>query len=120
MLIKLLFISMGLVTLANCAGVTLTDSMWCGSLAQAGAFCSHTMTDDTLSMTLPEFAAWWDDLSDPKVATSVSTLAEWKGDIEKLCTFENVCSIQVQQQVDAVYNKIAAAHATAKAVVRHK
>jgi hypothetical protein len=65
-------------------------------------------------MTLAQFATYWDDLSDPKVATSVSTLAEWKADIEKLCTFSNACTAQVQAQVTAVYNKIAAAHATAK------
>jgi hypothetical protein len=104
--------------LNSCAGITVTDSMWCGSLASQGAYCSHTLTNATETMTLAQFAAYWDDLSDPKVATSVSTLAEWKADIEKLCTFSNACSAQVQAQVTAVYNKISAAHATAKKVVK--
>ena len=105
------------VLLSSCAGVTVKDSEWCGSLGAQGAFCSHTLTNATESMTLQQFAVWWDDASDPKVATSVSTLADWKADIEKLCTFTNACSAQVQAQVAAVYNKISAAHATAKKVI---
>lgn len=106
------------LSLVSCAGVTVKDSVWCGSLGAEGAFCSHTLTNETKSMTLQQFAVWWDDLSDPKVATSVSTLAEWKADIEKLCSFTQACTSDVKSQVDAIYNKISAAHKTAKKVTK--
>jgi len=64
-------------------------------------------------MTLQQFAAWWDDLADPKVATSAQTLADWKADIEKLCTYSGDCTAQVQAQVTAFAAKLNAAHAAA-------
>lgn len=65
-------------------------------------------------MSLQEFAVWWDDTSDPKVATSARTLAEWKGDIEKLCSNQNICTAEVEEAVETFYAKIVAAQATAK------
>jgi hypothetical protein len=104
------------IHLSGCAGVTLTDSEWYGSLGAQGAFGSHTLTNQTETLTLQQWSQKWVDLSHPLVCTSVDTLAEWKGDLEKLCTYSNACSAQVQAQVTAVYNKITAAHATAKKV----
>ena len=59
-------------------------------------------------MTLEEFAAYWDDLSDPKVTMPISLLLNWKGAIEKLCTDvgEGVCSAQMETQVNALSQKI--------------
>jgi hypothetical protein len=57
-------------------------------------------------MTLQEFALWWDDLSDPKVATSISTILDWKADIEKLCNISQDCSAQLQSQVSTLVTKI--------------
>lgn len=54
---------------------------------------------------------WWDDLSDPKVATSISTITDWKADIETLCTNTGECSAQTEAQVNALYIKISTAHA---------
>jgi len=60
-------------------------------------------------MTIQQFAAWWVDLKDPKVATSVSTLLDWKADIEKLCTISGDCTAAAQAQVTAFAAKINAA-----------
>ncbi len=95
-----------LLFLSACAGVVITDSMWCGSLASEGAACFHTLTNDSESMNLQQFAAWWDDLSDPKVATSIATLTDIKADIEKLCSFNNVCTYDMTAQVTALAAKV--------------
>lgn len=58
-------------------------------------------------MNLQEFVTWWDDLSDPKIATSSSTLADIKADIEKLCSFEKICTKEVQAAVSALSEKVA-------------
>jgi hypothetical protein len=69
-------------------------------------------------MNLQQFAAWWDDLSDPKVATSISTITDWKADIEKLCTDTNACSVETQAQVNSLYTKLSQAHKAASKVIK--
>lgn len=85
--------------------------MFCGSLGASGASCAHLLTNDTQMMTLQQFAVWWDDLSDPKVATSISTIEDWKADIETLCTDTQACSAQTLAQVNALISKVSKAHA---------
>ena len=103
----------GVLLLNACVQVPITDSMWCGSLGASGASCAHTLTDQTQQMSLQEFAVWWNDLSNPKVATTLAALTELKADLEKLCTFSGDCSVQTQTAVEAAYAKVAAAHAAA-------
>jgi len=105
--------------LANCADVQINNHYFCGSLGAGGAACSWFMPDDQhqpYNMTLQEFAAWWDDLSDPKVATELSTILDWKADIEQLCTDVNACSDATVMQVDNLINKIQSAETAAKKV----
>lgn len=106
-------ISTASLLLTNCPGVQLKDHEWCGSLASDGAACFHELTSDTRQMNLQQFVTWWDDLSDPKVATPSSTLADIKADIEKLCSFESVCTVQVKQAVTALSAKVSAVQAKA-------
>ena len=110
-----LFILTGLLLLLpSCTSVTLTDSIWCGSLGPLGATCFHSMTTDTESLTLQQWAQVWDNLDNPQVCTSASTLAEWKQDIEELCSYEQDCTVDVQEAVDTFYNKISAASQAAE------
>lgn len=96
--------------LLSCANVPLTDHEFCGSLGPSGASCAHFLTNETRNMDLQEFAAWWDDLKDPKVATKLSTITDWKGIIEKLCNDESgVCSEDLQKQVDSMVDELSAA-----------
>ena len=83
-----------------------------------GASCFHTMTTATETLTLQQWAVAWDDLSNPQVCTQAATLADWKNDIEQLCTFEQDCTVDVQQAVDTFYAKISAAHAAATKAVK--
>lgn len=103
--------------LPRCANVTIADHEFCGSLGAQGAFCAHLLTNDTRTLSLQQFAAYWDDLTDPKVATSISTITDWKADIENLCTDSGDCSEQMEAQVNTLYNKISAAHAAATKAV---
>lgn len=97
--------------LNSCAQVPITDHEFCGSLGTQGAYCSHLLTNQSRTLTLEQFGAYWTDLNDPKVATELSTITEWKGDIEKLCTISQDCSAQIQSQVNALYIKVSTAHA---------
>lgn len=68
-------------------------------------------------MTLTDFVSWWDDLSDPKVATPASTLADLKDDIEKLCSFEKICTMEVQTAVKQLSAKVSTIQSQAKKVM---
>lgn len=105
-LIRLLLISTALLHLSSCANVPIADAEFCGSLGSQGAYCAHLLTNDTRTMTLQEFAAYWNDTKNPKVATSISTITAWKADIEKLCTETGSCSVQLQAKVNALYSKL--------------
>jgi len=97
--------------------VPLKDHEWFGSLGANGAFGSHEFTSETETLNLQQWSAKWVDLKNPLVCTYVQTLADYKYDLETLCTDEpGVCSEQVQAKVTALYNKITAAHATAKQI----
>lgn len=104
-----------LLGLGGCAQVQIKDSEWYGSLGILGAAGFHTLTNDTERLNIQQWAVKWDDLQHPLVCTSVDTLADWKGDIEKLCSFNsNECTYQVQQAVNAFYAKISAATGAAQ------
>jgi hypothetical protein len=94
--------------LSECTSISIQNHQFCGSLGVQGAACSWFMPDSThpdSRLDLQGFAVYWNDLSDPKVATSLSTITDWKADIEKLCTVTNDCSVQVQAKVNALYTK---------------
>jgi hypothetical protein len=99
---------MGLLALllSSCARVTIKDSVWYGSLGAAGAAEEHTLTSDSATLTLAQWAAKWDDLSNPMVCTLYSTFSEWKADIEKLCSYSNDCDYQTQQQIQELFEKL--------------
>lgn len=102
-------IGMGLLLL-SCTQIPITDEPWFGSLGPTGAYGFHTLTNEIEDLTLPQWAAKWDDLSNPQgpiVCTYTSVLAGIKGSLEKLCSFEkNVCSIQIQNDIQAVSMKL--------------
>lgn len=104
-----------LVFLSGCAGAVLTDHEGFGSLGIEGASVFHTLTPETGQLTIEEWAARWDDLDHPLVCFGTEMLAEWKGDLEKLCSVEP-CTVKMKDAVDAFYAKVKAANdAAAKA-----
>lgn len=107
-----------LLAMCGCAQVPVNDSIFIGSLGVNGGALFHTLNTDSRVLTLPEFAQRWNDLSDPLVCTNSSTFAEWKSDIEKLCSFENVCTTNMQEAVDTFYAKIKAANAAAQKAIK--
>lgn len=114
----LLISTVGALLLSSCTNVQLKDHELCGSLAVRGAACYHIFTDESRKMNLQEFAAWWNDLKDPKVATSISTITDWKGAVEKLCTDTGQCTVEVQKKVNDLYKKLSTAHSAALKAVQ--
>lgn len=89
-----------LLTVSGCKRITITDSIWIGSLGPEGGVIIHTLASPApQTVTLEEFSALWDDLSNPMICTSASTFATWKENIEKLCSFDNVCSYNDKQAI---------------------
>lgn len=111
----LLSIGMALPLLVSCTGVTISDEIWCGSLGPEGAVCFHTLTNDTETMTLQQFAVWWDDTTDPKVATSTKNLLAIKSAIEKFCSDET-CSYDMTAQVNSISQKLNSAISAAQPI----
>ena len=99
----------GLILLLSCQNVVIKDSEWCGSLGASGAACFHTLTPAYEILDLQQFASRWTDLKNPLVCTDSSTLADWKADIEKLCSYDQNCTPEVQAQVNLFYDKLEAA-----------
>lgn len=92
--------------LSSCASVTISDHEVCGSLGIQGAACYHLLTDQSRTMNLTQFAAYWNDLTDPKVVTPLSTITDLEATIEKLCTDDNVCTQAIQDQVAQLKIKV--------------
>jgi hypothetical protein len=106
---------MALPLLSNCTSIAIQDHEVCGSLGPQGAACYHLLTNDSRTLSLTQFAQYWDDMTDPKVATSISTITDWKGDIEQLCSAQQgICSVTLQAQATALVSKMNAAIAAAK------
>ncbi len=104
-----------LLSLDACTSIPINDHEFCGSLGANGASCWYLLTNENEQMSLQQFAVWWDDLKDPKVATSVSTLMDWKGDIEQMCTITSDCTKGQLAQVSALGSKMNTAIVKAKA-----
>ncbi len=109
---------LSLSLLLNCTQVPIKDSVFTGSLGVDGGAVFHTLTTDSEVITLQQFAKRWNDLSDPLVCTTSSTFADWKADIEKLCSFSNYCTTDMQTAVDTFYSKITAADNAAKSALK--
>jgi hypothetical protein len=107
---------MGLLALNACKTVTIDDSIWYGSLGSQGAVAEHVLQSGSTVITLEQFAALWDNTSDPLICTNSSVFAAWKSDLEKLCSDSNDCSYDDTQTINAVtqkMGKILKAHKTA-------
>lgn len=68
-------------------------------MGSLGASCFHTLTSD--KRDIPKTA--WDDIRFGQVCTDAANLADTKAVIEKLCSMTNVCTFEVQQQLDAFF-----------------
>lgn len=90
------FIGMALL-LSACGTVTIKDSEWFGSLGSQGAAGFHTLTPASETLDLTQWATKWNDLSNPMICTQASTFADWKADIEKLCSKNTHCIYQAEQ-----------------------
>jgi len=111
-----LFIGMAacLTLLPSCSKVIISDSVWTGSLGAQGGIQVHTLANvQSTTITLAQFAALWDNLSDPLICTNSSVFASWKEDLEKLCSDTNKCSYddsQAIQKVSKVMTRILKEH----------
>jgi hypothetical protein len=95
-----------LTSLTGCKHITITDSIWYGSLGSQGAVLEHTLTSTQTTLTLEQFAELWDNLSDPLICTNSSVFATWKANLEKLCSDSNSCSYNDTQAVSSVAKAI--------------
>lgn len=98
--------TMEVLSLSSCAEVVIRDYEFCGSLGPEGSACFHTMTDQTETLTLNQWALKWDSMSDPQVCSGASTFADLKGDIEKLCSFGNYCTYEMNSRVQSLSQKL--------------
>ena len=65
-------------------------------------------------MTLQEWATTWDDLDHPQICSVVDNFTDIKADVEKLCSFGNVCTYDQKAQVNAISAKLDTVIAKAK------
>lgn len=87
----------GVLLLSGCASVKIKDSAWIGSKGVQGGVEVHTLANvPEIDLTYIQFQDLWFDLSHPMVATSIETFADWKEDIESLCS-KTSCSYDQKQ-----------------------
>ena len=70
-------------------------------------------------MNLQQFAAWWDNLDDPKFAASITVLTNIKKAVESLCSnTTGACNYEVQTNVNALSTKLDTMATQAKSAMR--
>lgn len=90
----------------SCSQIKIKDSTWYGSLGTHGAVEFHTLTTEKKEYTLNEWAGIWSNVKRPIVCTHSDVLAEWKGNIEKLCSNYNACTYEQKQAIDKIYKNL--------------
>lgn len=87
------FLGMGLILLpllsGACNNVTIPNVQFVASLGASGAQTFDLLDSTTTTLTLAQFAAQWDDLSNPKGPLVCVRTADWatlKMDLENLCS----------------------------------
>lgn len=93
----------GLLILSGCATVKISDSEWCGDLGESGAACFHTFKTE-LDHDLDKAA--WDVARFGQLCTPADTFADWKADIEKLCSVSGRCTYDQKKMLEEVWAKI--------------
>ena len=97
---------MGLIALLSCQTAQIPDVQFIGSLGPSGAVTFDLLDASTSTMSLAQFAAQWDNLSDPKgplVCVKTSDWAALKMDLEELCSWQSGSCTLAQQQALAQF-----------------
>lgn len=102
MLLRVLFILTVLPLLSDCGSVVIRDSIWCGDMGAQGAICVHTMTSGEYNLD----KATWDQTRYGQICTVPGTFADWKSDIEKLCSETGNCDYESKTQADHFFSRI--------------
>jgi hypothetical protein len=97
----LCFSLMACITLPNCQSVQIPDVQFVGSLGPSGAVTFDLLDSTTNTMTLAQFASWWNDIGNangPGVCMRTKDFAAIKADLETLCSWLNGGCTTAQQQ----------------------
>lgn len=101
---------MALILLSACNSVPIKNATFDGSLGPNGAFEFNLLNTDSKDISLQDWAAAWNDLSNPDgpmVCTRTATLANFKMVIETLCSWHpSECDIQAQNQVSQFMSRV--------------
>lgn len=84
-----------------CTSVQIPNVTFYGSLGPSGAAQFDLMDSNTSMLTLQQFAAQWNDLSNtngPLICMRTADFSQIKADLETLCSWVNGGCTQAQQQ----------------------
>jgi hypothetical protein len=91
--------------LSGCNTIQYRDSVWCSSPdLSKGGICVHFLTTATENMDSNQYITWLvgsGDKEGPKICTTASTLADWKGNLEKECSEHSNCNFN-SKIIDAI------------------
>src|ERR1700734_1599225 len=104
------FLGMGLILLLSCQTAQIPDIQFTASLGPNGASQFDLLDNKTSDLTLTQFAAYWNDLSNAKGPPVCMRSADWatlKLDLEELCSWiEGGCTEEQQQTMTSFMTHI--------------
>lgn len=101
---------MALSALLNCQNVPIQNAEFIGSLGPQGAVTFDLLDGNSEDLTLAQFAAEWNDLSNPDgplICTRSKNFANLKRDLESLCSWNpSECTVEAQTAVNNFMSRV--------------
>lgn len=97
-----LFIGMAPL-LSSCGHITIHDHVLVADKGDLGGFLIHTQTSTTKHLD----KAVWDDMRVGMLCLSPKDFGEDKGNLEKLCSFDNgACTVDQTEQAEVFFGRL--------------
>lgn len=90
------------VLISGCANVPIVDHAFYGDLVSDGATEFHFLTSETHDYDKPT----WDSMRGGMICEQPDVFADWKADLEKLCSISNRCTYQQKQALQDFYSRV--------------
>lgn len=105
---KILLAALFVLGTSSCGRVLVTDREWCGLMGEHGAYCTHTLRDESRQLTKEE----WEAMSVGQICTADppghegETFGEMKALIDKLCRASKLCTYAEKKKLDRFFNRM--------------
>lgn len=93
---------MALLILSACAQVEIKDEELYGDFGDDGATMVHTQKPDTRDIPKDE----WDEMRFGMICVKSKAIADWKEELEQLCSLTTRCTYEQKKMLAEIWAKI--------------